>query len=505
MTQGPGAGANATARAYDPSRALALEDVPQWDMEADIVVVGFGIAGACAAIEARNAGASVTIFEVAAGAGGSTEQSGGEFYLGGGTEVQKAAGFDDSVEDFQAYLMMSGGPGVDEERVELYARSGLEHYQWLQDQGIPFKGTFLPGKWAEPPTDDTLIWCGSEAAWPFCDVAKPAPRGHTAQAIGRGGGKAVMDALVQRVGELGADIQLNSRALCLIADRERAVHGVVARIDGKPVFMRARKGVILTTGGFIANDDMVRQYAPQAKAINAFPLTGGNDDGSGIRMGISVGGSVTHMEQFFATRTTFPPESLVKGIFVNEQGQRFINEDAYHGRIAQYAIRQPRGRVWMLLDNATFARPESFPDIRIAAVGESWAEIEAELEIPTGELQHTAETYNRNAAAGVDPMFHKQAEWLQPLIEAPYAALSFSNEDYPAVAFTLGGLQTTPGGEVLDATGTRIAGLYAAGRAACGIPRWGEGYSSGTSLGDSSFFGRQAGMNAAHRDRNNQA
>jgi 3-oxo-5alpha-steroid 4-dehydrogenase len=471
--------------------------VVQWDLETDVLVVGFGIAGACAAIEARLAGARVTILEVAGAPGGSAAMSGGEFYLGGGTDVQRAAGFDDPLEDFRAYLMMAGGPGVDEARVELYVRNSLAHYQWLQDQGVPFKGTYLPGKWPEPPTDDTLIWCGSEAAWPFRDVAKPAPRGHAAQAVGRGAGALIMARLAARVRELGVEIHLGARALCLVANRANAVHGIVARIDGAAKMVRVRKGVMLASGGFICNTAMLRQYAPQALACTGMPLSAGNDDGSGIRMGLSVGGAVTHMEQFFATKTFFPPESLVKGVFVNAQGQRFINEDAYHGRITQFALRQTGSRVWLMVDNATFARPESFPAIPIAAVGETWAEVESELSMPAGALQHTMSAYNRAAAQGVDPMFHKQPEWLQPLTQPPFAALGFGPQDYPAVTFTLGGLQTRPSGEVLDGAGASVPGLYAAGRAACGIPRWGDGYSSGMSLGDSSFFGRQAGRSAA--------
>ncbi len=81
--------------------------------------------------------------------------------------------------------------------------------------------------------------------------------------------------------------------------------------------------------------------------------------------------------------------------------------------------------------------------------------------------------------------------------EPPFAALSYAEADYPASMFTLGGLATLPDGRVLDADGTAIPGLYAAGRTACGIPRWGDGYSSGMSLGDSTFFGRQAGRHAA--------
>ena len=102
-----------------PSRPLALDDVERWDAETDVLIVGFGIAGACAAIEARNTGARVDVFEVAAAAGGSAALSGGEFYLGGsgGTPAQRAAGFDDATEDFFKYLMMAGGPGADEARV----------------------------------------------------------------------------------------------------------------------------------------------------------------------------------------------------------------------------------------------------------------------------------------------------------------------------------------------------------------------------------------------------
>jgi len=147
---------------YSPSHPLRLKDVAHWDMETDVAIAGFGIAGACAAIEAHQAGARVCILEVAAAAGGSAALSGGEFYLGGGggTPVQKAAGFEDATEDFFNYLMMAGGPGADEARVRLYADSALAHYHWLNEQGIPFKGTYLPGKWLEPTTDDTLIWSG---------------------------------------------------------------------------------------------------------------------------------------------------------------------------------------------------------------------------------------------------------------------------------------------------------------------------------------------------------
>jgi 3-oxo-5alpha-steroid 4-dehydrogenase len=243
---------------------------------------------------------------------------------------------------------------------------------------------------------------------------------------------------------------------------------------------------------------MVARFAPGALACSEV-VSGGNDDGSGIRMGMSVGGATIHMDQFFATIPFFPPESLVKGIFVNARGERFINEDAYHGRVGHYVLRQPEGKAWLLVDNEIFGRPVIQPDLKVAAVGETWEEVEQELGLPTGSLVHTVTEFNRHAAEGQDPLLHKAANWLRPLTEAPFAALSYCSEDMKAHAFTMGGLHTLPSGEVLDADGQPIAGLYAAGRSACGLPRWGEGYSSGMSLGDSTFFGRQAGLAAARR------
>ena len=306
-----------------------------------------------------------------------------------------------------------------------------------------------------------------------------------------------MEVLQQRIAEQSLiAVSYNSRGLALIVDEAQRVCGLVVRSDGELQYWRARRGVLLATGGFICNEDMVRQYAPEALRLKV-PVSAGNDDGSGIRMGIAAGAAAIHMHEFMATRPFMPPEQLMKGVFVNNRGQRFINEDAYHGRIGRYCLAQPQGQSWLLVDEAIFARPKLYPGVEIAAVGESWQEIEAALKLPTGELQHTLQQYNLHAAQGQDPLLHKQAEWLQPLTQAPFAALSLCDEDWPAAGFTLGGLATRTTGEVLRPDGQVIAGLFAAGRSACGLPRWGEGYSSGMSLSDASFFGRLAGRQLA--------
>jgi succinate dehydrogenase/fumarate reductase flavoprotein subunit len=137
--------------------------------------------------------------------------------------------------------------------------------------------------------------------------------------------------------------------------------------------------------------------------------------------------------------------------------------------------------------------------IEIGAAADSWEEIEAELQLPQGALVETVRLYNRNAAQGIDPLFHKARKWLKPLDQPPFVALDCRIDHCFYASFTLGGLDTLPTGEVLDGERRAIGGLFAAGRTACGLPRWGEGYSSGMSLADATFFGREAGRRAAGR------
>jgi predicted oxidoreductase len=118
--------------------------------------------------------------------------------------------------------------------------------------------------------------------------------------------------------------------------------------------------------------------------------------------------------------------------------------------------------------------------------------------MPKGSLEETIADYNRHAADGVDPTWHKAAEWLQPL-EPPYAAFDMSIGRARYCGFTLGGLVTSLDGEVLDELGEPILGLYAAGACASNLVQDGPSYNSGLSIGEATFFGRSAGRHAARR------
>ena len=126
-----------------PTHPRRLADVATFDMETDVAVVGFGGAGGCAAIEASDQGAAVTIFEVASASGGSTALSSAEIYMGGGggTRVQQACGYDDSTEALYAYLKLCMGDVGDDEKIRCYAEGSPEHFDWIVGLGVPYKDT----------------------------------------------------------------------------------------------------------------------------------------------------------------------------------------------------------------------------------------------------------------------------------------------------------------------------------------------------------------------------
>lgn len=471
-------------------------EVPHWDSITDVLVIGFGAAGVCAAIEAAEAGAKVTIFERNSGSGGASALSGGEIYIGGsgGSDAQRAAGFEDSSEDLAAYLKAAGGPCHDAAKCDLYAAESLNHYQWLKDQGIPYRGNYLAGKHIEPTDDSTLIWSGSEAAAPFCDLAKPAPRGHVIQHMGWGGGRPLIDILERRALNLGVSVQCDARAVALIGN-DSGIVGAIFRINNENHFARASKGVVLATGGFVMNEDMRRLYCPETFKINS-PI-GDKDDGTGILLGMAAGGDAIHMDQFFTTCPWTMPESHAYGVFVNQAGQRFINEDCYHGRVSRVALDQMGDRIYQLLDVEHFVQPLEIAGITIAGTGDTWEEVEAELDMPQGTLSATMAFYNAHAAEGRDPLFDKRTPILKPLDKGPFIALELNFQTSYFSFFTLGGLRTSVDGQVMGRNGQPISGLYAAGRCTSGLPAWGHGYSSGLSLADCTFFGRRAGSHAA--------
>jgi succinate dehydrogenase/fumarate reductase flavoprotein subunit len=415
----------------------------------------------------------------------------------GGTSVQQACGYEDTTEDMFNFLMAAQGELADEDKIRMYCENSVDHFNWLVKMGAKYKNSEYKERAIMAVTDDCLLYTGNEKSHPFREIAKPCPRGHNLEVVGDNGGPMLMGVLTENVEKRPIQIEYNARALTLIADDQNAVQGVVVRIDGEERNVRTRKGVILCAGGFAMNQEMLKKYVPKLSVGNV-PVGNPGDTGAGILMGQGVGGALIHMNEAFITLPFYPPGSLTFGIFVNAQAQRFINEDIYHARMAHHILNQVGNGIFLIVNHDDYEHPP-FLNADVAGTGESIEELAEEIGLDADMLRHTIEFYNKNAAQGNDPVFHKHEAWLKP-IEPPYAALNCtpgSGALYPY--FTLGGLDTLATGEVLTMERKAIPGLYAAGRTSCGLPRTAAGYGSGMSVGDATYFGRVTGQQVAAR------
>ena len=481
---------------------IPASSVDRWSDEVDVVVIGFGIAGGSAALEAARTGARVILLERAAVYGGTSAMAGGHFYLGGGTAVQKACGIEDSAEEMAKYLTaVSQDPELD--KIEAYAHDSVEHFDWLEALGFEFERSYFPGKAVIQPGTEGVMFTGNEKVWPFHELSVPAPRGHQPPVVGdSGGGALVLDLALKKLDELGVEVRHDTGVTALVT-HDGSVVGATWKRFAETGAVRA-DAVVIAAGGFVMNPEMVHEFAPPLEALLARGMALGNtyDDGLGIRLGESVGGVTEHMDGAFLTAPFYPPGDLVKGICVNNRGERFVAEDSYHSRTSAFVFDQPDQKAWLILDSVHMAEP-AYGLQPLVDGWETVAEMEAGLGVPAGSLARTLDDYNAAAREGGDPAFHKAAEYVAPLDTPPYGAYDLTPGQAFYSGFTCGGLRVDPDARVLRDDRSAIDGLYAAGACASNIAVDGRGYASGTQLGEASFFGRRAGRHAAARTAKN--
>lgn len=526
------------------------KDFDHWDGEADVVVVGFGAAGACAAIEAADRGAQVLAVERFDG-GGATAISGGIYYAGGGTTQQKEAGVDyDTPSAMFDYLKLETAGVVSDALLEDFCARSVENLQWLEALGVPFEGSMAPRKTSYPTNDYYLYYSGNEAAPPYKDVAKPAPRGHRTK--GRGtSGKVFFGALEKAARTRRIDVRRQTLVTSLITDdagtvigiecREvdpaatmlRRLHRVLGSLNRKwnlyyrPVGKlmdapirhietersvvrryRARNGVILAAGGFVFNRQMLTEHAP--RYLNGTGLGTIGDDGSGIRLGQSAGGATDRMDRVSAWRFFNPPIALTEGVLVNKEGERICNELLYGAKVGEFIAGQTDVSAYLVVDARMLADakrqvPEQtlwFQRLQttyLFSVGHKKGATVEELARRAGidpvGLAGTIDRYNDDRRAGRRDAMGKDQAHVTPLVDGPFYAIDCSiriQAGFPCPVLTLGGLTVDEWtGAVTGEDGAPISGLYAAGRTAVGICS--ESYVSGLSLADCVYAGRRAG------------
>jgi 3-oxo-5alpha-steroid 4-dehydrogenase len=534
--------------------ALRIEnvDAAEWSDTADVVVVGFGGAGVCAALEAKSRGADVLAIDRFSG-GGATSVSGGVYY-GGGTQVQKQFGIEDSAEELYKYLKLETQGVVKDETLRRFCHESSNNLQWLTSHGVQFGGPVYEKKTVYPPDGYYLYYSGNEQLADYSRVAKPAPRGHRAVGKGVFCGRYLFTPLRNSAQRAGVRLLPHSPVTRLVLDRHGTVVGVevnqlppdsaafrkharsyqlfqkflrfsvprgiaaireyekLEQTAGQRKLIRARRGVILSTGSFAFNREMVQQYAPGY--IGAAPAATAGCDGSGIRLGQTAGGVLDRMQVVSAWRWISPPLSFLQGIIVDKGGRRFVEEDSYSGRLGEKIGEHRDHTAYLIIDRRSYidawkeASPlrsrillESLPIVRTLMLncrkGKTLGELAAHYNLPADVLERTVEEYNAGARRGVDAI-GKTKTYLRALGPGPYYIIDISTGNPITIcgSIPMGGLRVNEDtGNVIRADGSDIPGLYAAGRNAIGICS--HFYVSGTSIADCVFAGRRAGAHAA--------
>lgn len=445
----------------------------------DIVVAGGGAAGWSAALSAAQAGASVLLCEKLAESGGSSALSGGCLALAG-TDLQQAQGVADSPELLYRDLVEVGQGVNDPELVRTYCDAQLDTFDWLRQAGVRFS---------------PVIETASGQSVPRVHTVDPADMVRTLKAVAEQTGR-----VEYRPGTSVAGLE---------TDAEGRVCG--ARLaNGSTV--AASKGVILASGGFAKNHELLMHYAPHyAEAVF---VAGSGSQGDGLRMGLELGANLRDMDYVKGTFGKHPTDetndhslqAVYKGaIAVNQDGQRFVNESISYKLLGDAVMAQPWHTGYQIMDQGIFDTGDD--RVRILDFGrrleeglfyvaDSLEELAAQIEIEPDVLVATVNRYNGYVDAGHDPEFgranlvHKHGA-LRRIETAPFYA-------YPSTAVVFGtycGLEIDDSARVRRADGSIIAGLYAAGEVTGGFH--GAAYMTGSALGKAVVFGRIAGDVAA--------
>jgi len=458
----------------------------------DVIVVGGGGAGLSAACHARMAGASVMVVEADSKLGGATALSSGVVYAAG-TRVQQEAGIQDSPEAMYQYMMALNQWSIRPALAKVMADSGASIIDWLIELGNEF-----------PP--HLIVESGVGGC----------PRGH--QCIG--GGVGIIQSMVNAAGALGVETALGSRVSDLIVE-----NGRVCGLRSEGVELRA-KAVVVTTGGFGNNPEMIKRLWPTAAAhgsrIFSIYAAVPYNMGDGILLGEKVGAQLTGIDNgllvpspnFAPNLEAFLPEWAM---VVNRDGHRFIPEDASYAVSGYLLNEQPEMRCFAIFDEPAMLEACADENVvkhyvndpgsdswRIAAirknveigrvkVADSIEELARRSDISPAGLAASVKRYNRYADQGEDPEFFKKARKIYPIRTGPFFAVEIRAS---AIVSCHAGLDIDDHGRVRDRFGEPIAGLYAGGEVlGCTLGRRYIG--GGIGIANALIFGRLAGKTAA--------
>ncbi|QPC84979.1 FAD-binding protein [Phototrophicus methaneseepsis] len=490
-------GAAATGFAGFGVQSVQAQDV-EWTYEADVVVLGSGT-GQLAAIRAAELGLSAILLEKAQFGGGTTGISGGGIWVPNNYRMQEV-GIPDSRENAIEYLKHATFGQSSDLLIETYVDNANVMAEYLRSIGID---------WTLTPAFNDY----------YPEFPGGIPEGRALMPIstieGATNGGALARMLTQAGEERGVEYHYSTAGKRLIQDESGKVIGVVAEADGQEINVHALKGVVIATGGFDHNAEMVAAflrgpvYYPSAVATNT---------GDGQIMAMAIGANLRNMNEIFGWPVYYTEElgygspalTLELGkpgtIVVNRFGKRFFDEASAYDPAARTFYDYDNGTheyenipAYAIFDSSHRSR-YSMAGIPAGAEVPEWVVtadtiegIAEALGIDAAGLTATVESFNENAAQGVDPEFKRGVSafdqltggdrtrtdvanpCLAPVAEAPFYAIPV----WPGALGTCGGIQINEHGQALNVWGETIPGLYAAGNASGSV--MGAGYPGGGS------------------------
>lgn len=487
-TAAPAAGTEDTAQ-----EGVRFEDTIEWAAEFDVVVVGFGAAGASTAITAAQEGAKVLLLEKAP-----------EGEAGGNSAIcmQWICGTKDA-EATKEYIKALRGDFVtpSDEMIDVYVAGLEENFAWFESLGAPNPQYFDYCEFPELP--------GADSFTPFT------VDGNTGMSdTSFGGNGAAYKLLKTNVEKLSEQIEVwyEAPATHLIQDAATGIiHGVQAEADGREINVRAKNGVVLCCGGFENSPEMQQNFTQRL----FWPSTGNAhyNTGDGIRMAMEVGADLWHMSNVVTNIefvdeengiSTFAFQGLSRGILVGPDGTRCANETERrrHGKYNNHGTWENSSLpdyMYLILDQTGLdggrlhftwsedGKEELEKGWIVQA--DSLAALAEAIGVDAANLENSVGRWNADCAAGVDTQFGRTAN-LTPIDDGPYYAVKIM----PCMGNTQGGPVRNVNGEVLDPNGDPIPHLYESGELG---DIWSNCYQASCNFGGGCIFGRIVGKLAA--------
>ena len=449
----------------------------------DVVVIGAGGAGFSAAITARNAGANVVLLEKMPAVGGNSLISGAEMNVAKNW-VQPKLGINDDSPELHAQDTFKGGDGKGDMKViNVMTHEALDAAKWCRDYlGVRFE-------------DDNLFFFGGHSR-----KRALIPVGHT--------GTEFIAKFQAKADELGIPVITNMKAEELIKDKDGRVVGVKATMDGSEYTFNAKGGVVLATGGFGANPEMVKKYNP--KIDERFKTTDApGSTGEALYMAERAGAELVNMGYIQTYPICDPLSGAIEliadarfdgAIMLNQEGKRFVEELQRRDVLSEAILNQTGQYCWVLwndnigkISNTVKAHAneyEAFTKQGIMTTCDDLKCIADFTKIPFDQLQKTVKRVSDMAGKGNDKDFNHRAG-LMDMQQGKYYVI----KAVPSTHHTMGGVRINEKAEALTAEGKVIPGLWAAGEVT-GVTH-GTNRLGGNAYTDIIVFGRIAGEAAA--------